>query len=96
MNNLLTCLLSDDEASNKVYCCSETPESVMCGISRIWVLSDFRRARVATSLVDCLRSNFYQNHYLADHQFAFSDPTMDGIKFASRYMKTEEFLIYSR
>ena len=96
-SSFLTFPFSDDEApNNKVYCCSETPEPVMCGISRIWVLSDFRRARVATSLVDCLRSNFYQNHYLADHQFAFSDPTMDGIKFASRYMKTQEFLVYSR
>ena len=98
MNNicLITFLFSDDEASVKVYCCSESPEPVMCGISRIWVLADFRRARVATSLVECLRSNFYQDHYLADDQFAFSDPTMDGIKFASKYMKTQEFLVYSR
>ena len=88
--------LLDSEDSGKVYCCSETPEPVMCGISRVWVLSDFRRARVASSLVDCMRSNFYQNHFLTPNQFAFSDPTMDGIKFASNYMKTSEFLVYSR
>jgi len=87
---------NDAEGSGKVYCCSEKAETVMCGISRIWVLSDFRRDRVASSLMDCFRSQFYQNHYLADSQFAFSDPTMDGIKFASSYMKTQEFLVYSR
>ena len=28
-----------------MYCCSETPEPVQCGISRVWVLADYRRAR---------------------------------------------------
>ena len=50
VNNLLTFLFSDDEASNKVYCCSETPEPVQCGISRVWVLADYRRARYCTVL----------------------------------------------
>ena len=68
----------------------------MCGISRIWVLADFRRAKVASSLLDCMRSNFYPNHFLSPDEFAFSDPTMDGIKFASNYMKTKLFLVYSR
>jgi len=87
---------NDEEGSGKIYCCSETAESVMCGISRIWVLADFRRAKVASSLLDCMRSNFYQNHFLSPDEFAFSDPTMDGIKFASNYMKTKLFLVYSR
>jgi len=87
---------NDVEISGKVYCCSETPVPVWCGISRIWVLADFRRAKVASSLVDCMRSGFYQDHYLRGDQFAFSDPTMDGIKFATKYMKSDEFLVYNR
>ena len=34
----------------QVYCCSETPEPVQCGISRVWVLADYRRARYCTVL----------------------------------------------
>ena len=52
--------------------------------------------QVASSLVDCMRSGFYQDHYLRGDQFAFSDPTMDGIKFATKYMKSDEFLVYNR
>ena len=33
-----------------MYCCSETPEPVQCGISRVWVLADYRRARYCTVL----------------------------------------------
>ena len=41
----------DVEISGKVYCCSETPVPVWCGISRIWVLADFRRAKVMNKLI---------------------------------------------
>ena len=37
-----------------------------------------------------------QNHYLQPSEFAFSDPTPSGIKFASQYMGSEEFLVYNR
>jgi len=87
---------SDIETTGKVYCCSETPVPVKCGISRIWVLADYRRSKIASSLVDSMRAGFYQDHYLKDDEFAFSDPTMDGIQFATKYMGFEEFLVYNR
>lgn len=86
----------DAEVSGKVYCCSEVPQPVKCGISRIWVLADFRRNKVASSLVDCMRSTYFQNHYLKQDEFAFSDPTLNGIEFATNYMKSEQFLVYNR
>ena len=79
-----------------MYCCTERPEPVRCGVSRIWVLADFRRGRVASSLVDCMRAGFYLDHYLNKDEFAFSDPAMDGISFASKYMESNEFLVYNR
>jgi len=87
---------SDIETTGKVYCCSETPVTVKCGISRIWVLADYRRSKIASSLVDSMRAGFYQDHYLKENEFAFSDPTMDGIQFATKYMGFEEFLVYNR
>ena len=79
-----------------MYCCTERPEPVRCGVSRIWVLADFRRGRVASSLVDCMRAGFYLDKYLDKDEFAFSDPTLDGISFATKYMQSEEFLVYNR
>lgn len=86
----------DSEVTGKVYCCSETPQPVMCGISRVWVLADYRRNKVASSMVDCMRSSFFQNHYLKQAEFAFSDPTLNGIEFAANYMKNRQFLVYNR
>ena len=34
---------------------STTPQSAQCGISRIWVHSQYRRKKVATRLLDCVR-----------------------------------------
>lgn len=34
---------------------STEPVSALCGISRVWVLSNNRRQKIATRLVDCLR-----------------------------------------
>ena len=51
---------------------------------------------MASSLVDCMRAGFYLDHYLDKDEFAFSDPTLDGISFASKYMQSNEFLVYNR
>merc|ERR1712098_427424 len=54
------------------------------------------RKKVASSLVDCFRSSFFLDHYLKPHEFAFSDPTLNGIEFAACYMKSTKFLVYNR
>ena len=35
-------VLSSGDEKRQVYCCSETAEQVLAGISRIWVLADYR------------------------------------------------------
>merc|ERR1712113_314681 len=34
---------TEGDTKGQVYCCSETPQPVLAGISRIWVLADYRR-----------------------------------------------------
>lgn len=85
-----------DTDSEKTYYCSDVANPVRCGISRIWVLSDYRRKKVASILVDCMRSSFIEYYYLKTNEFAFSDPTLSGIHFASKYMQSSEFLVYNR
>ena len=43
-----------------------------------------------------MRASFYLDHYLDKEEFAFSDPTLDGISFASKYMQSKKFLVYNR
>jgi len=80
----------------KLYCCTEKSQPVKCGISRIWVLAEYRRKKIATGLVNAMKSSFFLNHYLKDDEFAFSDPTLNGISFASNFMKRNQFLVYNR
>merc|ERR1711874_905697 len=86
----------DSEITGKMFCCSNQPEPVVCGVSRIWVMADYRRRKIASQLVDCMRSNFVYGHYLKETDFAFSDPTPNGIDFASKYLGHSEFLVYNR
>ena len=85
-----------DSGSEKMYYCSDVANPVRCGISRIWVLSDYRRMKIASYLVDCMRSSFIEYYYLKTNEFAFSDPTLSGINFATKYMQSCEFLVYNR
>uniref|UniRef100_A0A8C4QZN5 N-acetyltransferase ESCO2 n=1 Tax=Eptatretus burgeri TaxID=7764 RepID=A0A8C4QZN5_EPTBU len=77
------------------WCCATEPETAVCGISRIWVFSLFRRNGIATRLMDCLRKNFTYGTYLTKEEIAFSDPTQDGKLFATKYYNTPNFLVYN-
>jgi len=87
---------TEGDEKRQVYCCSETAQPVLAGISRIWVLADYRRKRVASHLVDAMRVAFFVDKYLAEKEFAFSDPTLNGIEFASKYIGHKHFLVYNR
>ena len=56
------------------------------GIDRIWVNSKFRRKGLATQLLDILTTS-------VTNKIAFSQPTEEGIKLASKYYGND-FLIY--
>ncbi|XP_006867349.1 PREDICTED: N-acetyltransferase ESCO1 [Chrysochloris asiatica] len=79
----------------KAWCCSTLPEPAICGISRIWVFSMMRRKRIASRMIECLRSNFIYGSYLSKEEIAFSDPTPDGKLFATQYCGTGQFLVYN-
>ncbi|NXD07921.1 ESCO1 acetyltransferase, partial [Nothocercus nigrocapillus] len=79
----------------KAWCCSTAPEPAICGISRIWVFSMMRRRRIASRMIECLRSNFIYGSYLSKEEIAFSDPTPDGKLFATQYCGTGQFLVYN-
>ncbi|KAM5222277.1 N-acetyltransferase ESCO1 [Ctenodactylus gundi] len=79
----------------KAWCCSTSPEPAICGISRIWVSSTMRRKRIASRMIECLRSNFIYGSYLSKEEIAFSDPTPDGKLFATQYCGTGQFLVYN-
>ncbi|XP_060099894.1 N-acetyltransferase ESCO1 [Heteronotia binoei] len=79
----------------KAWCCSTSPEPAICGISRIWVFSLMRRKKIASRMLECLRSNFIYGSYLSKEEIAFSDPTPDGKLFATQYCGTSQFLVYN-
>jgi len=45
-------------------------------------------------IVICDRGDFLMGYPVAKEELAFSDPTPDGIKFATRYTATPAFLVY--
>lgn len=79
---------------SELLCCSTDGEPVKYGISRIWVRSDNRRVGLASRLVDSFRGNVVAYHYLKIDEFAFSDPTPSGMRFARSYTKKADFLVY--
>lgn len=80
---------------NGVVVCSERPEPIKCGVSRIWVSPSHRHQGVATALMNSLRSNFLYDCGLTNNDIGFSTPTESGDLFAQCYFKTPNYLIYS-
>ncbi|KAJ8396189.1 hypothetical protein AAFF_G00020560 [Aldrovandia affinis] len=80
---------------HRAWCCSNSPETAICGVSRIWVFSLMRRRGIATRLVDTARNTFMYGSHLTKEEIAFSDPTPDGKLFAMKYCETPTFLIYN-
>ncbi|KAA0185230.1 hypothetical protein HAZT_HAZT006963, partial [Hyalella azteca] len=85
---------ADGAGKESLVCCSHEPQPVRFGISRLWVKSDIRRSGLASKLVDAFRANMIPHHYLKTDEFAFSDPTLNGLAFARKYMKKDDFLVY--
>jgi N-acetyltransferase len=82
-----------DEPAN-TYTCATTSEPVKVGVSRIWVFHDSRKRGIASKLVDSVRNFFILGRTIKEDEYAFSDPTINGIDFASSYTKKKDFLVY--
>lgn len=76
-----------------VNCCETLPVKVMCGVNRLWTLRSHRRRKIASHLMDCLRSTFIYGHVLEIDEIAFSSPSPSGELFASSYAG-ERYLVY--
>ncbi|XP_040076549.1 N-acetyltransferase ESCO2 isoform X1 [Ixodes scapularis] len=76
------------------YLCESTPVPATCGVSRIWTAPFYRRKRVATRLLDRLRTNFSYGCLVELNELAFSDPTMMGRSFAAAYTRNDRFLVF--
>ena len=84
------------EGSGRLVCCSQVPTKVWVGVSRVWVLQAQRGKGIATTLVDAMRHNMFESHFLTKDQIAFSDPTEVGMSFAEKYIGRPDFLVYRR
>lgn len=88
--------LADDDMvpESELLCCSTDAVPVKFGVSRVWVRSDSRRMGIASRMVDAFRGHMVAFHYLGFDDFAFSDPTPSGVRFARSYTKAKNFLVY--
>jgi len=85
-----------DGSAGRLVCCSNKAEKVYTGISRIWVHHAQRGRGVATILADTMRANMFPYTVLTTDQFAFSDPTENGMAFAEAYTRKKNFLVFRR
>ncbi|PNF17554.1 hypothetical protein B7P43_G15557, partial [Cryptotermes secundus] len=76
-------------------CCSEESYPAKCGVSRVWVAKNYRRKKIASKMMDCMRSSFLHGYVLGVDEFAFSAPTLAGKAFAEKYTGTENYLVYT-
>lgn len=76
------------------YCCESDPVPAVCGVSRIWTAPYYRRKKVASRLLDRLRTNFSFGCLIGLDQIAFSDPTLVGRELAASYTKNDRFLVF--
>lgn len=74
---------------------AETRKKVVAGIAKIWVAAEFQRRKIATRLVDAMRTHFLPIKPLATNEFAFSHTTPNGSEFAANYLTRSDFLTYA-
>ena len=94
---LLPCPTSGDKVESSepgAWCCSSAPVRAQCGISRVWVLQQYRRKKIATRILDCVRNDFMFGGVVSKDLLAFSDPTPLGKQLAESYCGTENFLVF--
>lgn len=60
-------------------------DAMLLGISRIWVSKSHRRKAIATTLLDCARSNFFYGIEVPKKMVAFSQPTESGGQLAEQW-----------
>ncbi|GLD99653.1 hypothetical protein PINS_up008379 [Pythium insidiosum] len=64
------------------------------GVCQLWVHPDHRHKRIATRLIDAVRSKFVYGLVVPKTRVAFGQPTRNGLAFATQYMTPHAVLVY--
>jgi N-acetyltransferase len=83
------CQPSPDTKSSSISVSTATTTALM-GISRIWTSNSHRKQGIATSLLDCARSDFLYGLTVEKEKVAFSQPTESGGNLARRWFGCED------
>ena len=70
------------------------PSKALMGIHQIWCHHSHRHKGIASKLVDAARSTMVFGMTVPLELVAFSSPTLDGIRFAKKYLGTQRPLVY--
>lgn len=82
------------KAQKDSYSRSLTPSKAMMGVHQIWCHRSHRKGGIASKLCDAARSCLIFGMTIPLEYVAFSSPTLDGIKFAKKYLDTKKPLVY--
>mmetsp|Transcript_25557 Transcript_25557/g.54274 ORF Transcript_25557/g.54274 Transcript_25557/m.54274 type:complete len:474 (+) Transcript_25557:557-1978(+) len=81
-------------AQKDSYSRSLTPSKAMMGVHQIWCHRSHRKGGIASKLCDAARSCLIFGMTIPLEYVAFSSPTLDGVKFAKKYLSTKKPLVY--
>ena len=73
---------------------SLTAPKTMLGVRIMWVHADYRRSKVAHSILDIIRRSFVYGRVLSVDEVSFSELTEDGYRFASFYCNRSSIWTY--
>ena len=85
---------SEDDSEVTVLYNIREPHPCTLGVRQMWVHKQHRRRNIMTRLLDAARSNFNFGQTIPCSKIAFTQTTVDGRKFASKYCDTSSFLVY--
>lgn len=77
-----------------VFYQSNKKEKALMGVHKIWCHSSHRKSGIGKKLMDTARSKLIYGMTVPLDLVAFSSPTIDGVGFARRYLRTETPLVY--
>lgn len=72
---------------------SSSPQGYKLGVRYIWVNRSARRSKVASRLVDAARAKFLLTS-VGKEEVVFSQPTSEGMRFASAYLAKDSIPVY--
>jgi N-acetyltransferase len=78
----------ESKSSSISFSTENTP--VLLGISRVWTSNQHRKQGIATTLLDCARSEFLYGMTVKKEKVAFSQPTESGGNLARRWYGRED------